>query len=117
VKLIEALQMDEETSVRFFVRRNEHRLKVKEINDKLDEQLKSIEQKISAVKDDNSPELKRLIDDYLSYHQKLADERNRFINSLNDILTTKQIAKLTLFERRFKEEIRDVLFQKRKWKN
>jgi hypothetical protein len=42
------------------------------------------------------------------------EERERFFNSLNDILTYKQLAELTLFERRFREEIRDVLFHKKR---
>jgi gas vesicle protein len=115
-KLIESLQMDEETSVRFFARRNEHRLKLKEINDNLNAKLKNIDEKVNTIKDDNNPEFKKLVDDYISTHQQLADERKRFLNSLTDILSAKQIAKLTLFERKFKEEIRDVLLKKRKWR-
>lgn len=114
VKLIETLQMDEETSLRFFSRRNEHRVKVKEINDNLDLLLKEIEDKVRSSQDGNDSELKKQVDDYILLHQKLTDERKRFLLSLNDILSAKQIASLTLFERRFKEEIRDVLIKKRR---
>jgi gas vesicle protein len=114
IKLLETLNMDEETTLKFFARRNEHQAKVEALFDELDSQLEKIESKISSSDDDNNPELKKLVDNYFSTHQKINDERKRFLNSLTDILTNKQLAQLTLFERRFKEEIRKVLFHKKK---
>jgi hypothetical protein len=113
LKLLEVLDMDEETAIKFFSRRNEHKQNIKDLFDELDEKLNTIEEKISDVKDDNDPELKKLVDSYYVTHQKLDEERKRFFNSLSDILTNKQIAQLTIFERRFKEEIRDALFFKK----
>ncbi|OGU72161.1 MAG: hypothetical protein A2V93_08685 [Ignavibacteria bacterium RBG_16_34_14] len=114
IKLLEVLNMNEETAIKFFARRNEHQGKMKGLFDELDEKLGKLKDKISSVKDDNDPELKKLIDSYFITHQRLDEERKRFFNSLNDILTYKQIAELTLFERQFREEIRDVLFLKKK---
>jgi len=114
IKLLEVLDMNEETAIKFFARRNEHQQKMKELFYGIDEKLDKIKDKTSSTKDDNDPELKKLIDNYLLAHQKLDEERKRFFNSLNDILTYKQIAEFTLFERRFREEIRDVLFPRKK---
>lgn len=114
LKLIEVLKMDEETSVKFFTRRNEHQGKMKDLFRELDSKRENIKNKLSAVSDDNDAELKKLIDSYFITHQRLDDEKKRFINSLSDILTYKQIAELTLFEKRFREEIRDVLYPKMK---
>ncbi len=114
IKLLEVLNMDEETAIKFFSRRNEHQQKMKELFDELDGKLNNIKDKISSVKDDNDPELKKLTDSYFSTQQKLEQEKKRFFDSLSDILTYKQIAELTLFERRFREEIRDMLFMKKK---
>jgi hypothetical protein len=113
IKLLEALDMDEETAIKFFSRRNEHKQKIKELFDELDGKFDNIKDKISSVKDDNDPELKKLIDSYFLTYQKLDEERKRFFNSLDDILTYKQIAELTLFEKRFREEIRDVIFPRK----
>jgi gas vesicle protein len=114
IKLLETLDMDEETALKFFARRNEHQEKMKTLMDEVDAQFERIKNKISSVKDDNDPELKKLIDSYLITHQKMDEEKKRFFNSLTDILTYKQLAELTLFERRFRKEIRDVLFHKKK---
>lgn len=114
IKILEVLEMNEETAIKFFARRNEHQKKMKELFNELDEKLAKIKDKTSSTEDNNDPELKKLIDSYFTTHQKLEDERKRFFNSLNDILTYKQIAELTLFERRFREEIKDLLFPRKK---
>jgi len=116
IKLLETLNLDEETALKFFARRNEHRERMKAFMDEQDTQYEKIENKISSLTNDNDPELKKMIDSYLSTNQKMDEERKRFFNSLSDILTIKQLAKLALFERRFREEIRDVLFHPRKRK-
>ncbi|MDO8549537.1 MAG: hypothetical protein Q7S39_05210 [Ignavibacteria bacterium] len=114
IKLLEVLNLDEDTAIKFFTRRNEHQQKMKELFDELDSKRDKIKDKISSAKDDNDPELKKLTDSYFSTQQKLEQEKKRFFDSLSDILTYKQIAELTLFERRFREEIRDMLFMKKK---
>jgi gas vesicle protein len=114
IKLLETLDMDEETALKFFARRNEHMERMKVLMDEVDTQFNKIKNKISATKDDNDPELKKLVDSYLATHKKMDEEREGFFNSLSDILTYKQLAELTLFERRFREEIRDMLFHKKR---
>ena len=116
IKLLETLDLDEETALKFFARRNEHKDRMKDFMDEQDAQYEKIENKISTLTNDNDPELKKMIDNYLSINQKMDEERKRFFNSLSDILTLKQQAKLALFERRFRQEIRDVLFHPRKRK-
>ena len=113
IKLLETLNMDEGTALKFFARRNEHREKMKTLMDDVDTQFDRIKNKISSAKDDNDPELKKMVDNYLITQQKMDEERKRFFNSLTDILTYKQLAQLTLFERRFRQEIRDELFHKK----
>jgi hypothetical protein len=114
IKLLETLDMDEETTLKFFARRKEHQDKMKAIFDELDSHISKMENKISSTNDDNDPAIKKLVDNYFVVHQKINDEKKRFFNSLTDILTQKQLAQLTLFEKRFKEEIRNVLFHKKK---
>lgn len=63
-----------------------------------------------SPKDENQ---KRLIADLLKTRLQIESEKQKFINSLSDILSTEQIARLLIFEKRFKEEIRSVLFDRR----
>ncbi len=114
IKLLEVLNLDEETAIKFFARRNDHQKKMKEVFEELEQQRKKINEKVSSVKNDNEPEIKKMVDNYFATQQKLDEERKKFIYSLNDILSYKQIAQLTLFERRFREEIRDFLFPHKK---
>jgi ribosomal protein S15P/S13E len=117
IKLIETLKMDEETTLKFFSRRTEHQTRMDDLAAIAD---KTIDEMETMLKGDNkySPEqLKSLIDKANSIHSKMEEEKTAFINSLGDILTTEQIAKLIIFERRFKDELRRVLFRDRKHMN
>ncbi len=57
---------------------------------------------------------KDLVNNYLSVQKQVASEHTKFINSLYDILSNEQIAKLIVFEKRFREEIRHILLRGRK---
>jgi hypothetical protein len=116
IKLLETLDMDEETAIKFFSRRNDHKEKIKDMFNELDSERNKIRKKVKTLHDDNDPGLKKLVENYFVIQQKIDEEKKNFISSLTDILTVKQIAELTLFERRFREEIRDILYKHRKGK-
>jgi hypothetical protein len=112
IKLIEALDMDEQTTLKFFARRNEHNNKMKEFMDKSREQLNAIDDKLKE-KPVNEKELNSMIDKYYADEREIGKEKEAFIKSVSDILTITQIAKLVVFEMKFREEIRDILFKNR----
>lgn len=114
LKLLEVLDLDEETAIKFFARRKEHQERIKKLYDEAEEKRKKIRAIISSTENDDDPEIKKMVKSYFTTHQQIDEERMRFINSLDDILTNRQLAELTLFEKRFREEIRDILFHKRK---
>lgn len=112
-KLIEALELDEETSIRFFARRNQSKKDIDELEKKSEEIIAQLE---NTLKEKDSPKdenQKRLIADLLKTRLQIESEKQKFINSLSDILSTEQIARLLVFEKRFREEIRNVLFDRR----
>lgn len=114
IKLIETLEMDEETTLKFFARRTEHQKKMDELASQADNTIDEMENLLKQ-KDEYSPEvLKNLIDKANSLRSQMEKEKSNFIDSLDDILSTEQIAKLIIFERRFKDELRRVLFRDRK---
>lgn len=113
IKLIESINMTEEQSVRFFARRNEHRKEIENIEKKIDESMLEIDRILNSGEIKESA-LKKLNEDILSNREKIENKRKQFILSLNDILSTEQISKLLLFERRFREEIRDLIIKRRK---
>jgi len=113
IKLIDVLQMNEETTLKFFARRNEYQNKVKELMANANDQLDKISDYIKNNGDKNTTELKKMINEYLSYNEAIAREKTKFINSLDDILSYEQISKLLVFEKHFREELRKLLFRSR----
>ena len=117
IKLIEVLEMDEETTLRFFSRRNENHTKIDELVKRSDEIIMQMELIFKAGKVYTEEELKTLIVEANTIHSEIVQTKSDFINSLDDILTTDQIAKLIIFERRFKDELKRAMFKGRKYRN
>jgi hypothetical protein len=113
IKLIDVLQMDEQTTLKFFARRDEYQNKVRDLNADADSQLDKISDYIQKNGDKNSSELKKMINEYLAYNEEIAAYKTKFINSLTDILSYEQISKLLVFEKHFREELRKLLFRPR----
>ena len=113
IKLIETLEMDEETTLKFFARKSESDREVEEIQKAIDEKVDMMEQLVNS---DNSldEEFRTGLDELNFMHQKLVDNKTNFIKSLSDILSYEQIAKLVLFERKFREELRRAIFKDRR---
>ncbi|MCK5457863.1 MAG: hypothetical protein KAI45_12110 [Melioribacteraceae bacterium] len=109
IKLIEELQLDEETTLRFFSRRNSHQGIQKEIAFKRDSLLTQLNKKIDE--DDNKVDYQKEINEILNIDKQLLDERVRFFKSLDDILSYEQIAELLIFEKKFKSEIRKQILR------
>lgn len=112
LKLIESLDLDEEKTLIFFARRTAHRKSMMNIQDQAENKMFEIEKVLKSERV-NETELKKLIDEYILLEKNIFDERIRFIKSLNDIFSTEQIAKLMIFERKFKQEIKDVIIRDR----
>ncbi|SRR5690606_5902443 len=111
IKLIETLNLDETTTLKFFSRRNTHRKKMMELNDEMDVKETLIEEILNN--DGDKAQLKTLINEHMKLEQKISDERTKFLSSLTDILSDEQRAKLILFEKKFRQEIRNILMRER----
>lgn len=109
VKLIEVLNLNEETSVRFFTRRNEHQKRIREIFNQRDQLAQQIEKDFKDRAKVSDAVYQEQVNKIIEFEAKVQKERESFIRSLSDILTPEQIAKLTVFEIRFRKEIRDKL--------
>jgi hypothetical protein len=117
IKLIEVMNLDEETTLRFFSRRSEFQREHEEMRKNLDTKINQLESTLKSAKMITDAELQSMIDVILNLHLTLEKEREDFIRSLNDILSTDQIARYLVFERRFKDELRRLLFHERKSRN
>jgi len=111
MKLIEILDLDEETSIRFFARKNEHQKKMKDLIGEREKTLAELENAFRDKKEDEQF-YKRYIAQVLEFENKIINERNNFITSLNTILTQQQIAKLTVFEFKFRRELTEQILER-----
>jgi uncharacterized protein (UPF0305 family) len=117
IKLIETLGMDEQTTLKFFARRTKYREEQSQLNKNMTDLLDQISDLTKKDDGKNEAELKKMIEQYQDIENKILRKKQEFYNSLNDILTYKQIAKILVFERKFREEIRAALLQeRRKWR-
>ena len=105
--LIEAVQMNEETSVRFFTRYNKHEEDTRAIGKErnaLIDQLQKMNKSNS-----NDEEIEKIIKDIGMSEEKVLEERTKFIEGLRDILTLKQISEYIVFERNFNKNLRELM--------
>ncbi|MFA6979427.1 MAG: hypothetical protein WC209_08900 [Ignavibacteriaceae bacterium] len=115
IKLIETLNMDEEVSLKFFARRNEFRERGKKLNEKIDSLSRFIGEKTLATDDKTSDtEWEKLIDEFISTEKKLQNNKLEFLISIQKILTPKQVAEFLAFERRFRDEVQEILLRGRR---
>ena len=114
IKLIETLGMDEETTLRFFSRKAEHQKMQEEIQQQIQNKIDQLEVVFKSGRVATIDEIKTAINDINSMQIQVEKNRADFINSLSDILSYEQIAKLVIFERRFRDEIRKLIFKERK---
>lgn len=110
IKLLETLNLDEATTLKFFARRNESRNKIESLNK---ESVNNYNELESILSDDNGySNLDELISRKLEIESQIINEKAKFLKSLNNILTKEQILKFILFERKFKKNVRDLLIEK-----
>lgn len=113
IKLIEILQMNEETSVKFFTRRAAHMKKMEGLNQASKEKMEQLDGMLTDLKENNDQSLKKEIDEYLQIQENIMRERQNFFKSANEILTFEQMAKLVVFEEKFRNEVSGLLFRER----
>ncbi|NNL21232.1 MAG: hypothetical protein HKO83_07925 [Ignavibacteriaceae bacterium] len=114
IKLIEVLEMNEETTLLFFSRRAEFQKQHEEMRNNIDSKIDNLEATLKSARLVTEVELQSMIDEILDLHLAFEAKRADYIKTLNDILTTDQVARYVVFEKRFKDELRRLLLHQRK---
>jgi len=114
IKLIEELNMSEEASVKFFSRRNEFREKEKKLHDRIDSLSMLIRDKsISPDGQTTDAEWKKINEEFLSVEKMMRKNKIDFVSSLQNLLTPKQMAQFLAFERKFRQDMQDIILRGR----
>jgi len=114
IKLIETLEMNDETTLRFFARQSEHKNEQMKMQDEIKANLDDLDAIIKGGRVVTTNELKSKINAINELELQIEKNRVEFINSLPDILSYEQIAQLLLFERRFRNEVRRMIMKDRR---
>ncbi|GAB4143960.1 MAG: hypothetical protein Fur0015_12140 [Ignavibacteriales bacterium] len=112
IKLIEELNLNEETSARLVSRLSENRQKQKEFMKKKMKLISEIENDISTDEKKDNKFYESRINSLIEIEREMHNQREDFIKSLSDILTPEQILKTMIFEVKFREEVKDALIRK-----
>ena len=112
VRLVEMLDLKEEQSVRFLARLNDHENSRRKIMQEKMDLLDKIERLVRNEAD--SKEIEALFPQVAALDMKLSGEREKFFNSLTDLLTVQQRAQFLLFERQFERELREAMKEVRR---
>ena len=112
IKLIEALDLTEEQTLRLFTREKDFREKDLQHREKRVALLKSLEAKVDEKAGDAvlREHLQRLHEANL----EMQTMRRDYVLSLNDILSMEQIARMVIFEQRFAQEVKRLIQRSRK---
>lgn len=115
-KLIEVLDLNEELAVKFFARRNEHQKSMREMMNNRENLLRDLEKNIKEKGQKESYYIDQ-VNKILEIEKQMSFNKQEFIKSLADILNPLQIAKLTVFEFKFRREIAQSLMGRKRPKD
>jgi hypothetical protein len=114
IKLIEVMEMDEETTLRFFSRRAEFQKQHEKMRQELHLKIDLLEATLKSARMVTDDELQSMINEVAEINLALEKHKIEFVNSLSDVLSYDKIARYVVFERRFKEELRRLILHERK---
>jgi hypothetical protein len=104
---MDALKLDEESSIRFFAKYNKHQEAMREINMKREGMIDQLQAMRKSGSSD--AELEKVIKDLISMDAKVTEARNKFVEELKSVLSVKQIVDYLVFERNFLQNIRQLM--------
>ncbi len=115
-RLIEILDMNEETAIKFFARRKEYRAKMGELFETRYELMKGVDALLKDGGSSDENKFKEKLNDLLDTDSKIFNEKKAFYKSISGLLSPKQILKMALFDEKTRREIRETLMHKMKQK-
>jgi Spy/CpxP family protein refolding chaperone len=107
VRMMEAMKLDENQSVKLFARYNDHQEQMKSLERESNELFDKLESQIRSNASEG--EYQQTIGELRNYEKKRTEERQRYFNELKDVLTPKQLAEYMVFERNFARDLREAV--------
>ncbi len=105
-KLCKKLELDDNTKTIFVDKYKSFSSSMKDLNLKRAKAYKLMTENIES-----SSGLDTIVNQLLDYEEKINSKREEFVTDMKTILTSQQIAKMIIFERKFNNEIKKLLKQ------
>ncbi|HEY6953507.1 MAG TPA: hypothetical protein VI758_13960 [Bacteroidota bacterium] len=107
LRMIEALKLDEETSVRFFAKYSKHEDALRGINKERNDLIDRLQEMRKSNAD--AAGMEKLFHELTALDSKQAEARQSFLEDIKSVLSTQQIADFIVFERDFARNIRQLM--------
>jgi hypothetical protein len=107
MRLIELLNLDEQTAIRFFALYNENQKQLREIRQEQVQALGAIQKLRKSEAAD--AEYGKVVDQLRALESKLNDTKTKYIDEIKQVLTAKQLAEYLVFEFRFQQNLRELV--------
>jgi intergrase/recombinase len=116
MRLLEVLNLPEESAVRFNTKFNLHEDKIRELRKLQDELQDRLEENLKLQNEStkNAKEIQKYLDKIDDSRLKMSDEDKRFMREMREFLSSEQMAKFYIFQRNFERELRDAIREMRK---
>jgi hypothetical protein len=109
VKLMETLEIDDAAAVKFFNLKDRHHQNMTELRDNSDKILDIIEETLLEDGSKTNSSLNKLIEDFKTNEAEMNQERLRYLQEAESLLPPGEFAKLLVFERNFRAEVRNLI--------
>ncbi|GBD90900.1 hypothetical protein BMS3Abin04_01621 [bacterium BMS3Abin04] len=113
IKLIESLNLDENVTLRFFARKNKFQNKQETLTKEKDSLLNSLNSTFNSGENKSDKYYDEIVRKVSKVDREMLNNREKFVKSLYNILSPKQIAKFIVFEFRFRKEIRNFFLNRK----
>jgi hypothetical protein len=107
MKLLETLDLDEETANKFLVKYDKWEKQISDINQQ--RMILVQELRLAMEKKAGDDEINHTLDSLVDYTTKADDARHQMFSDMRSILSAKQAAKLALFEAQFQRKLQETL--------
>ena len=107
IRLMEVLNLDEQSSIKFFARYNKHQELLRDLRQKQVQALGRVQSSRKAKAAD--VEYDKIVEELLSLENRATEAKSKYIDELKQVLSSKQLAEYLVFETRFQQNLRDLV--------
>jgi hypothetical protein len=106
IRLMEVLNLDEQTSIRFFTRYNKYQEILRSLRK---QQLQALGQ-VQALRKSKAAdsEYDKMVDELLKLESQINEAKSKYVDELKQVLTSKQLVEYLVFEARFQQNLREL---------